>query len=237
MRKKIEGLRAIDSAITQIGKVAQNLNDRVQDVLVAIVEHAAGAGNGDVSRALTLVKTIKRYPTLNSAFVVGWLRYFGNCNVNLSANDGAGKVSLLSKDSKAYRGGFDVDGARANNWADAIDKDGNRAAWYSGPEPAEFQPYGIGDIADRMQQFAERTAKLLDATKEVKGKEVPQVRLSADDRQQVNNALAFLSRIAATLARHDDVETLKQELAKAEAEAGADDEFIQIVSPKEKMVA
>src|SRR3546814_6712758 len=41
---------------------------------------------------------------------------------------------LLSKDSKAYRGGFDVDGARVNNWQDAFDDKGNRSTWYRSEE-------------------------------------------------------------------------------------------------------
>jgi hypothetical protein len=120
MRKpKIVGLAGIDKAIKSIANVGQNLNERVQDVAVAIVEHAAGQGNGDMSRALTLVKTVNRMRTLNAAFLVGYFRYFASTNINLRANDGAGKVSLMARDAKGYRG-FDVDGARANNWYEAF---------------------------------------------------------------------------------------------------------------------
>src|SRR6185369_9259082 len=111
MRKpKIEGLAGIDKGIKALSGIASNLNERVQDIAVAIVVHAAGPGNGDVSRALPLVQTVNRMRTLNTAFLVGWLAYFANCNVNLRADNGKGKVSLISRDSKRYRG-FDPAGA------------------------------------------------------------------------------------------------------------------------------
>lgn len=236
-RMKIVGLAGIDKGIKSLVGIGQNLNERVQDIAVAIVEHAAGAGNGDVSRALTLVKTVSRMRTLNAAFLVGWFRYFGNCTVNLRANDGVGKVSLIARDAKAYRGGFDVEGARVNNWFDAFDAEGNRSKWYAGPEAPEFQPYGIGDIAERMTRFVKTTNTLLDSTKTVNGKELPAVALTKEEREQVNNALLFLQRISNTLARHDDVEKLKAQLAEVEQQAAADPEVIAVIEPKEKMVA
>jgi hypothetical protein len=236
-RKKIEGLRGIDRAIKQIGGVAENLNERIQEVAVAIVEHANGAGNGDMSRALTLCKTVSRYRTLNVAYLIGWFRYFGNANINLKADDGAGKVSLISKDSKAYRGGFDVDGARANNWQDAFDDKGNRSTWYSGPAPADFQPMTVGDLANRMHNFVKNTTKLLTDTKEVKGKEVPLVELSEGDQRQVEHAMAFIDRIANTLARHEEVAKLERELQKTKEEATSDEAVIDVLAPQEKAVA
>jgi hypothetical protein len=111
--------------------VMGSLNTRVQEIAVAIVEHGAGQGNGDMSRALTLVQTVNRHKTLNVAFLIGWFRYFGQCNVNLRANDGQGKVSLIAREAKNFRP-FDVAGARANNWYDAFNANGERARWYEG---------------------------------------------------------------------------------------------------------
>jgi hypothetical protein len=240
MRKpqNIVGLAGIDKAIKAIGAVSANLNERVQDVAVAIIEHAAGPGNGDMSRALTLCQTVRRTRTLNTAFLVGFFRHFGNANINFNANDGAGKVSLLSKDSKGYRG-FDVDGARANNWYEAIDDKGERAPWYAGPMPAEYQPLTVGDLANRMVNFAKNTAKMLDDTKTVNGKEYPVVTLSEGDRKQVENALIFLDRIAATLARHEDVERKAQELAKAQEATEQDNGIVEILDSvaKDRAVA
>jgi hypothetical protein len=229
MRKpKIVGLAGIDKAIKSIANVGQNLNERVQDVAVAIVEHAAGQGNGDMSRALTLVKTVNRMRTLNAAFLVGYFRYFASTNINLRANDGAGKVSLMARDAKGYRG-FDVDGARANNWYEAFGENGERSNWYAGPAPAEFQPLTVGDLAGRMANFVKNTAKLLTGTKDVNGKDVPVVFLSEGDRKQVENALLFIDRIAATLARHEDVELKAQELAKAQEALEQDNDVIEII--------
>jgi hypothetical protein len=154
-RAKIVGLAAITKAIKALDGIAGSLNERVQETAVAIVEHGAGVGNGDMSKALDLVKVCRKHK-LNIAFIVGWFAYFGNCNINLRGNNGAGKVSLISKDSKRYRG-FDVDGARANNWFDAIDNDGNRALWYQGPQPEEYNPNTIGDFAATLNRFIGRT--------------------------------------------------------------------------------
>ena len=232
-RKKIVGLAAIDRNIKAVTGVMDNLNDRVQDIAVAIVEHAAGDGNGDVSRALTLCQAIAKRRTLQVNFLIGWFRYFGNCNINLNANDGAGRVSLIKRDATGYRG-FDVDGARANNWYDAFKADGERSNWYAGPAPQEYKPLTIGDLAMRMQNFSKNTTKLLDATKEVNGKEVPAVTLAEPDRKQVEHALAFIDRIAATLARHEDVHEAAEKLAEAQKALEQDAEVIEVI---DKMVA
>lgn len=236
-RGAIVGLRGIDGAIRTLNGVLSNANDRAQDIAVAIVDHAANAGNGDMSRALVLVQTMKRHRTMNTAFIIGWFRFFGNCNINLRANDGAGKVSLITKDSKAYRGGFDVAGAKANKWYEAMNDDGTRARWYEGPEPADYVPDTIGDVAERITRFVKRLNDDLGKTKTVKGKEVPLIRLSDDDEKQLHNALQFVERIAATLARHEDVQQLAAKLAEATEAANQDDEVIAVIEPKEKAVA
>lgn len=239
MAQKIVGLAAIDRGIKQLSTRLENVNTDVQAIAVAIVEHAADKGNGDVSRALTLCQTIAKRRTLNVNFLIGWFRYFGNCNVNLRADDGKGRVSLISKDSKAYRGGFDVDGARHNNWFDAVDDSGERARWYQGPTPAEFQPMTIGDLAARFSNFVKGTTKQMNDTKTVNGKEVPIVKLSEGDRIQVEHALAFIDKIAATLARHEDVEQAAQKMAEAQAALEQDNDVIEVLNSvgKDKAVA
>jgi len=240
MRKpgNIVGLAAIDKAIKGIANVGANLNERVQDVAVAIIEHAAGDGNGDVSRALTLTQTVDKMRTLNQAYLIGFFRYFGNCNVNLSANDGKGKVSLVAKDAKGYRG-FDAAGAAHNKWYDAFDAAGNRANWYAGPEPAKYEPLTIGDLSQRMQQFVKRTRDLLDKQVDERGYNGPAVVLAEGDRIAINNAMQFIERISNTLARHEEVEQHMKAAAEAQ-EAAAEDEGVLAViqqQPQEKAVA
>jgi UDP-N-acetylglucosamine:LPS N-acetylglucosamine transferase len=53
--------------------------------------------------------------------------------------------------------------------------------------------------------------------------------LSEGDRKQVENALLFIDRIAATLARHEDVELKAQELAKAQEALEQDNDVIEII--------
>lgn len=235
---KIVGLAGIDKAIKSVASIIGNVNVRVQDIAVAIVEHGAGQGNGDMSRALTLCQTVRKHRTLNVAFLIGYFAYFASTTVNLRGNDGKGKVNLMSRDAKGYRG-FDVDGARANNWFDAIDDEGNRAPWYAGPEPAEYQPLTVGDIAERMNRFVTTTNTLLTSTKNVKGRDVPAVKLAEDDERQVHNALQFISRIAATLARHEEVEKLAQQLATAQEELEQDNDVVEVLAtePKEQAIA
>lgn len=230
-RAKLVGLAAIDRAIRTFKGNIVNTNERVQEILVAIVEHAAGAGNGDVSRALTICQVIKSSRTMNAAYAVGWFAAFAGTNVNLAK----GTVNLFSKDSKKQRG-FRVDEARANNWFDAVDANGERAPWYAGPTPEDFQSEGIGDIATRIERFVKRMNDSLDGTKTVKGKEVPLVKLSDADREQVHNALELMARTAATLARHERIQALREQVANEE---GAKDEVIEelLTAPMEKAVA
>lgn len=236
-RAKMVGLAAIDRAIKSIAGVATNLNERVQETAVAIVEHAAGAGNGDVSRALTLCQAVKRTRTLNASFLVGFFSAFAGTNVNLRGNDGKGTVNLYARDSKKQRG-FQVDEARANNWFDAVDPaTGERANWYQGPQPEDYVPEGIGDVADRFLRFTKRVNDDLGKTKTVKGKEVPVISLNDADKEQLHNALAFVERIAATLKRHEDVEQLKARLETATKEAGQDEEVLGVLEPKDQAVA
>lgn len=223
--KLLVGVAAISGAIKEIAGVAQNLQDRVQCVAASIIAHAAGPGNGDVSLALDLCKMVKRYPTLNTNFLVGYLRHFGSMNVNLRADNGKGKVSLLSRDAKGYRG-FDVDGAKANNWYEAVDSDGNRAPWYQGPTPETYTPGGIGDVADSIHNFVKRTAERLDGTKTIGDKEVPLFEISKEDREQLDNALAFMDRLSATIARKERVAELT---AAREAEIKAAEQDTEVV--------
>lgn len=234
--KKYVGDAAIRKGIKALDKVMGNVNDRVQDLAVSIIVHAAGPGNGDVSRALDLCKVVKRHRTMNVAFLVGFFRYFGNCNVNLNANNGAGKVSLVSKDAKGYRG-FDPQGAEHHRWDEAFKDDGTRSDWYAGPAPAEYQPQTIGDLAADLNRFVEREMKKLTDTKTVNGKEVPIVQLTEGDREQFTNAMELLNRISATLARHEDLAKAKAAVADAEQLIEADAEVVELIQPKEKAVA
>lgn len=225
--KLLVGVAAISGAIKEIAGVAQNLQERVQCVAASIIAHAAGPGNGDVSLARDLVKMVKRYPTLNTNYLIGYLRHFGSMNVNLRADNGKGKVSLMSRDAKGYRG-FDVDGAKANNWFEAVDADGNRASWYQGPVQEQYEPGGIGDVAAQMHNFVKRTAERLDGTKELpNGKKVPLFEIGKEDREQLDNALAFIDRLSATLARKERVAELT---AAREAEIKAAEQDTEVVS-------
>lgn len=235
-RQKIVGDAAIGRAIRSLKGVLEGAgspNNRVQEIAVAIVEHAAGDGNGDVSRALQLVQTVNRSRTMNTAFLIGWFRYFASTNINLRGNDGAGTVKLMAKDAKGYRG-FDVDGARVNKWFDAFDEDGNRAPWYAGPAPAEFQPLTVGDLAKDLIRFADREMKKLDDTKTVGKKVVPLVQLADNDRVQFINALDVIRRLANSIARHEEILVTRKKAE--ELAANVDEPIVELIQPKEQAV-
>lgn len=233
-RGPMTGLALIDRNIRTIRGIGQNINARVQETAVLIVEHAAkggvGGGNGDVSRALLLCQALPN--TFNRNYLVGWFAAFAGTNVNLKK----GTVNLFSKDSKKQRG-FRVDEAKANNWFEAIDKNGERAPWYAGPEPEDYVPEGLGDVAEDIQNMVTRMNKKLAGTKTVKGKEVPLVSLTAEEEQQVHNALNFINQLAATLARREDVAAKKAMLDEAIAASEQDEEILEIIQPKEEAVA
>lgn len=234
--KLLVGVAAISAGIKEIAGVADNLNARIQQSLESIIAHAAGDGNGDVSLALDLVKATKRYRTINTAFIIGYLRHFGSITINLKANNGKGKVSLMSKDAKGYRG-FDVEGAKVHNWFDAVNDDGERAAWYQGPTPEAYEPDTIGDVSGRYMNFVKRERERLDGTKTVGGKEVPLVRVSESDRKALESALDLFERFATTLARHEDLEKLKQQMAEATEAAGQDKEVVELLGIEEEAAA
>lgn len=229
---KLEGLAAIDRSINTIRSNLENLNGRIQETAVAIVEHAAGKGNGDVSRSLLLVQAVSKHRSVNTNYLIGWFAYFASTNINLKA----ATAKLFAKDSKKQRG-FDVEGAKANNWFDAVDDEGNRAAWYQGPTPETYTPGGIGDVADSIHNFVKRTVERLDNTKTVGGKEVPLFELSKEDREQLDNALAFMDRLSATLARKERVAELTAAREAAIAEANQDVEVLNVITPQEEAVA
>lgn len=200
VRAAIVGLAGIDKAIRSLAGVLESGQVRVQEIAVAIVDHAANAGNGDVSRALTLAQTVKRYPSMNVGFLTAWFAAFAGTNINLNK----GTVGLFSKDSKKQRG-FRVEEAKANNWFDAFDEKGERAPWYQGPDRPPFQPDTIGDLAEYLAKQAKRLRERLDDTKEVNGKKVPLVTLNKKDRQNFETALDMIETISAQLARHEAV--------------------------------
>lgn len=229
--KLLVGVAAIDAAIKEVAGVADNLNDRIQNILTSIIAHAAGAGNGDVSRALALVKALKKYRSINTNYIVGYLRHFGSMTINLRADNGKGKVSLMSRDAKGYRG-FDVDGAKANNWFDAVDDNGERADWYQGPVQQDYNPGTIGDVAGEIHNFVKRLGGRLEGTRTVKGKEVPLFNLTPEQREQVDNALAFLDRVSATLARQESIAELEAARQRAIEESKQDTEVIGVLTSK-----
>jgi hypothetical protein len=198
------GLTAIDSGIKELRGVIANALERVQVIAVAIISHAAGAGAGDVSRAGHLMAALPR--SMDRNMLAGFFEAFGSIN---AAKLKQGEVKLLSRDSKNYVG-FDVDGANANNWYEAFDEQGNRAPWYRGPNQPEFEPDGLGDIAGRIENFAKRLDKSLTATKEVKGREVPQVELNGEDLEQVKAAIETVRRIGSKLACRERIVEAEQ---------------------------
>ena len=107
-------LKQIDAKIRTIKASSTKLAANVQEVAVAIIEHAAGPGNGDVTRALALVQAIGT--ASNQRKLIFWFGYFANIGMDVNNN----KVRRLKAGGSTYRdcgnGGYDIEGAKANPW-------------------------------------------------------------------------------------------------------------------------
>jgi hypothetical protein len=220
MAGKLIGLKAIDNAITQISGIVANVDERVQEVAVAIVEHAAGPGQGDVSRALPLVQALSNAG--QRTLLVRWFLYHGSIGINLRGNDGRGAVKRVTRDSKTFRkdvpNGYDVDGARLNNWFQPFNEKGERAIWYQGPNPDEFVPNTLVDFSNGIENFVTRMTKQLDATKEVRIdgelREVDLYALSPEQRDTAKKVLGAMSRVAALATSTANRDALEAELTR-----------------------
>lgn len=107
-------LKQIDARIRGIKTSVTKLASNVQEVAVAIIEHAAGPGNGDVTLAIQLVRAIGT--GANQRKLIFWFGYFANIGMDVANN----KVRRLKEGSQNYRdcgnGGYDIEGAKANPW-------------------------------------------------------------------------------------------------------------------------
>lgn len=200
-------LKQIDAKLGELRGVVANVGDRVQELAVAIIAHAAGAGAGDVSRALTLVQALPN--SFRREYLLQYLKYFGSIGIDLKG----GKVRVLSRDNKAYRG-FDVDGAKANRWDEPFEADGvTRKPWYQGPNPQAFESSTIGDFGMNVVNFGDRLAKQLDATKpRFPGStdEVPVYALTPEQREQANAAISTLKRLGLSIAAGEEITNLDE---------------------------
>lgn len=212
--KRIAGLR---------GLVA-NVNEEAQAIAVGIIAHAAkpaseGGGNGDVSRAIKLVQALPL--SMNRTFMLRYLLYFGSIGINLK--DGTCKV--VSRDSKNFRG-FDVDGAVANKWYEPFDEDGNRAHWYEGPNPRQFEPNTAVDFVGNVHNFIDRINRQLDETKKVNGTDVPLYRVDDETKANIRRVLGVMKKATAILGARDAKAELERQIAELDTILESGDELL-----------
>lgn len=224
---QIVGLAAIDRHIGQLSGIVANVNQRVQDIAVAIIEHAAGDGAGDVSRALKLVKALPN--SFRREYLIRYFRYFASTGIDLKKD----KVGLISRDNKDFRG-FDVDGARANNWFDAFDAAGNRAPWYEGPAPRDVEPNTLVEFGETISNFVKRQTKQLDATRD-DGK--PVYALTDEQRETAKQVLTAIDRVAAYVGGVANTEHLKAELVRMEQMVNEMKPGVEALGAQEPMTA
>lgn len=208
MANKTITLADIDKGIAQLRGIISNVNERVQEIAVAIVEHAFGTGDkqgsGDVSRVPKLLTALPN--SMNRTFLIRW---FAVCNIGVDPQKGYAP-RVLSKDHRLFipndqRVAF----ARANNWYDAVAEDGTRAEWYEGPTPKTFEPNTIGDFGTQILNFAERMQKRLTAKREVNGREVPEYNLTEADRAEAQAALETLERLGKVVCAREELSQLQ----------------------------
>lgn len=105
-------LQQIDKNITYIKTTGKNVQQRIHDTAVMIMEHSAN--HGDCSRALTLVQAMPK--GMRRALVVKWFDKFSPIAINIvdkRPNDSS--VRIRKMDSKKYVP-YNLAGAKAVPW-------------------------------------------------------------------------------------------------------------------------
>lgn len=219
-------LKQIDAKIGELRGIVSNVNERVQEIAVAIIEHAKGAGNGDVSRSITLVQTLPN--SFRREYLLQWFKYFGNIGIDLRG----GKCRMLDKNNRAYRtvegSPFDVEGAKANNWFEPFEADGTtRKAWYQGPNPSAFESNTLADFGDNIVKFADRLTRDIDKMRDVPGQgQVPVYALTEQQHKQAEDAIAVLKRLGVSVMAGMEIQNLDEQRKHLEQQAQAGEKLV-----------
>jgi hypothetical protein len=215
----VMNLKEIDKRIESIRGLVSNVNTSVQETAVAIIEHAAGAGRGDVSRAIKLVRVLGN--ANRQEFLIRWFEHFGSIGINLKDD----KCKRIDSGSKRYRAdvpmGFDLDGARMNNWYEPFGANGEgEATWYKGPNPKAFTPNTLLDFGQNIHSLADRMFKQLDQKKTVNGEEVPMYAMSPEEKTIAKKALNLVRLVASGMEDQGRMAEIEADLKRIQTDAG-----------------
>lgn len=215
---RFDNLKAIDKGIGELRGVVGNTLAMAQAIAVAIVAHAFGTGegqgSGDVSRASKLVQALPN--AMNRSYLIRW---FEQAGIAIGTADNGYPAKAVSKDSKRYKAPAErLNFANANNWFDAVAKDGTRAPWYQGPTPQQQEPNTLLEFSDNVLSFVDRTAK---AVKEgtLRNSDKPLYVLNDDERVLVNHTLGLIRRIGTALNANASIKERQEEITRLTKEA------------------
>jgi hypothetical protein len=214
------GLTAIGQNIRELRGIISNAYERAQLIGVSIINHDLHGGkdgepSGDCSKAKDLVNALRTQEDRRN--MIAWLAYFGNIGCKMEGGV-CTEGRHIPADSKRYRKA-DIDGAKANNWYEPYDANGNKAFWFEGPAKQLFTPGTIATVGDNILNFADRfigkdgKPGQLDATKDNgAGKVVPLYDLTNEQRRMAEQVFTGLKRFGALLTAQATKEELQHEL-------------------------
>lgn len=215
----------LDKEIKDLKGIVQNVNERVQVILVGIIAHANDSG--DCSRAKPLVNTLRTQEDRRNA--VEFLAYFGNVGCKMEKGV-CTEVNRIDKGSKRYHargtGLFDadVDGAKSFDWWQPYDADGNRFPWFAGPPKPLYTPGTLGNLGENVMRFADRflgtdtrDGELSKTKDNGAGKQVPIYDLTDHEREQATAILKGMRKLGLMLMARERTEELTAEVVKLNA--------------------
>jgi len=190
----------LDKGIKDLRGITANVLERAQVLAVGVIEH--DIAHGDCSRARDLVNVLHGQEQRRN--MVQFLAFFGNIGCKMEKGVCTG-VGHIAENSKRYTKP-NLEGAKANNWFEPYDGQGNRADWFQGPEKPVYTPGTLGDVGQNVFDFAERLEKRLTATKDNgRGEEVPVFDLTEAETQLAETGLEAIRRLGTAIMAREEI--------------------------------
>lgn len=176
-------LKAIDAGIRKLRGLSANVNNLIQGLAVAILQH--DKDHGDCSRALDLVNAIPN--SFRRDMLVRWFAYYGNIGMDVKSGKPA---KHIAKDAKAYRDvPYDkrLNEAKVNPWFDEASVPG---------QPPLVLPITLGSINEEIINFADRLRKRIESG----GTEKRPMKMSDEEKRTALKQLSELEEISRKVA-------------------------------------
>jgi hypothetical protein len=216
------GLTNISKGIRELKGIGANFDLRAQMVGVSIINHDLNGGNdggptGDCSKAKDLVNALRTQEDRRN--MVAWLAYFGNIGCKMEGGI-CTEVQHFKQDNKRYRKP-DLDGAKANNWFQPYEANGEKAFWFEGPPKPLYTQGTIGNLGDNIVNLADRylgtdkrVGQLYDKVDRGDGTMVRRYNLTPHEIKQAEEVLHGLRNLGYILGAREETEEVVAEISK-----------------------